>query len=148
MQYEYNCEHCHHVEDYVIVSKHSDDIDRIENCEGCGRVMNRQISKHISFSGEKVEDNISYFDPALGVEVSGRSHARRIAKERGLIEVGNESQNHLAPEEIPMTLSHTEYHETMSLGKVSGSDSDDWGDAPSESDVTTDRPSAAMGIGD
>jgi hypothetical protein len=62
----------------------------------CDGVMERIFSWKLHLTGTKVQER--YFNHALGGVVTD-TEARRIAKERGLIEVGNEIPGkHLKPE--------------------------------------------------
>lgn len=83
--YPYECETCSKHWDVV---KSVASIDRPEQCEGCGKPGVRRIAK-TNFTGAS-DWNTQTFHPALGCEVKNNRHARQIAKERGLIEVGNE----------------------------------------------------------
>lgn len=65
-------------------------IDSPEKCPSCGQIGDRVIAAG-HFYGEKVED--AYFCPALGTVVRNSSHRKALAKDKGLIEVGNEDTN-------------------------------------------------------
>lgn len=116
MRYPYYCVKC---DIETEVEKPLAEIDRREECN-CGHPMARCISEHVSFKGEKVEDNQTYFHPALGCEVRSQSHARQIAKSRGLVEVGNESQEHLRPKEEKYELTHNDVVDVLGVGAVRG----------------------------
>lgn len=91
MIYEYVCEKCNRQWDvYKPVSRMQED----ESCEACGSAGRRLITGGSGFMGEKVEH--ASFDPAFGCVVKGSSHRRSLAKERGMIEIGNESPDSIA----------------------------------------------------
>lgn len=85
MLYDYFCSGCSGTFE---VSKVVDDFDRIENCPTSGTMMTRLFKPKIHLYGTKVEDK--HFHTGLGQVVNSTQHARQLAKERGLIEVGNE----------------------------------------------------------
>lgn len=115
MIYEYYCHDCQYLTD---VEKKAAEIDRLEYCAECGEEMQRQLSASVSFSGEKAEGNEAYFNHALGCVVKGDKHAREIAKSRGLVEVGNESQDFLTPKQESYELSQRDYHDVMGVGEL------------------------------
>ena len=87
--YPYKCD-CGHEFD---VYKKMADIDRIEKCEKCEADLpkkNRMIVGGM-FYGAKVED--AEYCPAMGQVVKNSKHRAKLAKERGLIEVGSEDPN-------------------------------------------------------
>jgi 4-hydroxy-3-methylbut-2-en-1-yl diphosphate synthase IspG/GcpE len=63
--------------------------DREEECWKCGEIAKRVISNSTSFYGAKVED--AEYCPAMGCIVKNSAHRKQIAKDLGLIEVGNDS---------------------------------------------------------
>jgi hypothetical protein len=77
--------------------------------------MQRHISNRVSFSGEKTSDDKPYFSHALGVPVSSRKAEARLAKSKGLIEIGNEKVAHskIKPERKDLGISQSEYHDVM-----------------------------------
>jgi putative FmdB family regulatory protein len=84
--YVYRCDGCNNEFDII---KSVKDFDRIENCPTSGTIMTRAVAPaKLHIYNTQVQE--SYFHPGLGQVVKGDNHARRIAKERGLIEVGNE----------------------------------------------------------
>lgn len=85
MIYEYECDACRKRWD---VWKPVAEFNTLETCE-CGGPGRRRITGGAGFIGAKVED--AAWHPALGQVVRNTSHARALAKERGMIEVGNES---------------------------------------------------------
>lgn len=85
MVYEYLCQKCNTATDVIKVVA---DFDRIESCEKCGTIMERQFRPKIHLYGTAVQE--AYFNHGLGQVVKGNSHAKQIAKDRKLIEVGNE----------------------------------------------------------
>lgn len=86
--YEYRCHECAAGFDVV---KPVAELDRSEPCPKCNTVCgssSRQISR-TNFTGAS-DWNTQTFHPALGQVVKNNRHARQLAKERGMIEVGNE----------------------------------------------------------
>ena len=116
MRYPYLCVECDRETE---VEKSLEHIDRPETCV-CGHRMNRMISEKISFQGEKVAENQTYFHPALGVEVNSDAQARQIAKQRGMIEIGNDSQDHLAPKTQSYELTRRDIDDVFGIGEVRG----------------------------
>jgi putative FmdB family regulatory protein len=94
MIYVYKCDGCDQKFDIV---KPVSDFDRQELCPTSGVTMTRQFApSKIHLGKTAVED--AYFHPAFGQVVKGDSHAQKLAKERGMIEVGNEKpEKHLKP---------------------------------------------------
>lgn len=87
--YDYRCSECKHEFD---VTKPISSIDDVECCPSCLASCDhstRIIKTSKEFFGEKPEE--PFFSVALGKMVSGNKDLRRQAKERGLIEVGNEN---------------------------------------------------------
>lgn len=87
--YEYQCQAC--AADFDIVKRMAE-IDRKESCPACGfenGPRSRKISRS-NFTGAS-DWNTQHYSPALGMVVKNNREARQIAKQRGLIEVGNES---------------------------------------------------------
>jgi hypothetical protein len=82
--------------------------------------MHRQISARISFRGEKADSNEAFFSHALGQVVRNEKHQREIAKQRGLVEVGNEktSVDSQKPQPKDYSLSDRDYHDVMGAGEV------------------------------
>lgn len=87
MIYVYKCPSCSN--QFEIVKSYKE-IDKEETCPKCSSVSNRIIVPGVSFYGEKDWDNQQWCS-ALGCYVKSNKHRRQIAKERGLVEVGNES---------------------------------------------------------
>lgn len=85
MTYEYKCNSCEHSFD---VTKNVKYMDIDEPCPKCGTICERIFRPKIHLSNTKVQD--SYYNHGLGQVVKNDQHARQIAKEKGLIEVGNE----------------------------------------------------------
>ena len=116
MRYPYYCSQC---DTECEIIKSLDDIDRVETCE-CGHKMARKISDKIGFKNEKVSENQSFFHPALGCVVNSNSQAQKIARERGLVEVGNDKMESLRPKESRYDLSDRDYHDVIGIGEVKG----------------------------
>ena len=88
--YPYECPDCGH--EFEVIAKISEIDDVMINCSECDTLLsskNRQIAKRQFFYGAEVED--AELCPALGCVVKNKKHRRQIAKERGMIEIGNES---------------------------------------------------------
>lgn len=84
--YPYQCPSCGHGFE-VIKSVRA--IDEPEHCEKCQTQAERRIARTQSFSGASDWDT-AHYSPAFGRVVRSNKEARMLAKERGLIEVGNE----------------------------------------------------------
>lgn len=84
--YPYGCKNCKHEFDVI---KSIKDFDSPEACPRCGVLSTERYISLTNFSGADNWD--SHYNPGLGCVVKNRHHAARIAKQRGLIEVGNES---------------------------------------------------------
>lgn len=84
--YEYQCITCKH--DFDIIKS----ISMLDDPEACPKCSSKETERHISrthFYGASDWDKAQY-NPGLGVVTKNAKHAARIAKDRGLIEVGNE----------------------------------------------------------
>jgi putative FmdB family regulatory protein len=91
MIYPYRCE-CGFEFDVV---KAVSDFNRPESCERCGKEASRVFTRTQLF-GTRVEDYS--FNHGLGCVTRNSAHARQLAKDKGLIEVGNEKpEKHLKP---------------------------------------------------
>ena len=117
MIYEYYCDECSRTTEIV---KTIAEIDRHELCEMCDIPMVRHLTGKVGFSGEKTESHNSYFHHALGQVVKSDDHAKEIAKNKGLIEVGNDKQYGLTPREQQYDLSDRDYHDVMGAGVIRG----------------------------
>lgn len=115
MIYEYYCPDCKLLVD---VEKSLAQIDRPEFCSACDYEMERQLSANVSFQNEKAESNEAFYHPALGQVVKSEKHAREVAKQKGFIEVGNESQNDLSPQYKDYSVSRRDFDEVMGIGEV------------------------------
>lgn len=85
MIYEYLCKPCGKLCEII---KRVADLNRQENCEECGTIMERQVSGGQHLLNTAVQER--YYSHALGQVVKGPQDERRIAKAKGMIEVGNE----------------------------------------------------------
>lgn len=65
------------------------EIDSPEHCEKCGGVSERTIATTQAFFGANDWDT-AHYSPALGKVVKNNAEARRLAKARGMIEIGDE----------------------------------------------------------
>lgn len=91
--YDYRCAACKC--DFDIIKSMSS-IDVVESCPSCQSACDkscRVITKGKEFYGEKPDE--PFFSIPLGKWVKGNCDMRRQAKQRGLIEVGNEDVNKL-----------------------------------------------------
>ena len=87
MIYPYECE-CGFKTDII---KSVRDIDNSEKCPKCDTIMSRKIAGGNGFLYAEVED--AEYNPGLGCVVKNKKHRAEIAKQRGLVEVGNEDMN-------------------------------------------------------
>lgn len=86
MRYPYRCLKCRHEWDVI---KHHSRIDERETCPECGSQPAQRYIASGFFYGEKVED--AEYNPAFGQVVRNKAHRRELAKQRGMVEIGNES---------------------------------------------------------
>ena len=86
MIYPYECTSCGEEFEVIKSYRHIDDDEHCEICDGIGK---RLIAQRQSFSGESDWDNVHY-NPALGEVVRSNKHASKLARERGMIEIGDE----------------------------------------------------------
>lgn len=84
--YEYECPKCNLRFDVV---KAMSQYDRPELCE-CGSEASRQMPLPSKVHASAGDWNRVEFNPALGQWTKSWKHGRQIAKEKGLIEIGNE----------------------------------------------------------
>lgn len=84
--YAYKCHSCHHTFDVV---KSVRQIDDSESCEKCKAPDAIRYLVPVNFNGASDWNNQGW-NPGLGCVTKSNAHASKIAKERGLIEVGNE----------------------------------------------------------
>ena len=94
MIYEYHCNQCTRSVDVI---KPVSEFDKEELCDLCHTKMIRAFApQKLHLFNTAVQD--AYFHPALGKVVRGDNHAKKLAKEKGMIEVGNERpEKHLQP---------------------------------------------------
>ncbi len=93
MIYPYQCDQCRHK--FEVIKSHRE-MDQNEACPSCltivsGKSTDEGGCRYIArthFYGAKVED--AEFNPGLGCITKGKKDRERIARQRGLIEVGNE----------------------------------------------------------
>ena len=83
--YPYRCTSCSHEHD---VAKSVRQIDDPEYCPKC-QANSRRYLVAVNFNGASDWDKAE-FNPGLGCVVKNSKHREQIAKQRGLIEVGNE----------------------------------------------------------
>lgn len=85
MVYEYHCPECRKRFDVI---KSASEMEREETC-GCGAVARRQfVPSRVHFIGTAVQH--PEFNPGLGCIVKNSKHRTEVAKQKGLVEVGNE----------------------------------------------------------
>lgn len=96
MIYEYQCADCGHRFDVVKPVK---DFDLKHSCSMCEcEETHVVISSKIYHIGAKVQD--AEFNHGLGCVVKSKNEREEIAKQKGLIEVGNESPDTLFKESV------------------------------------------------
>jgi putative FmdB family regulatory protein len=92
MIYEYICPKCKIKSDVI---KPVSEYRRLEYCDVCKAELTRVLSSP-QLMNTKVED--PYYSVALGTVVKDKKHEARIARSKGLIEVGNEDvKKHIQP---------------------------------------------------
>ena len=84
--YPYECTSCSHTFDVI---KSVRQLDDPECCEKCSAPNARRYLVPVNFNGASDWNNQGW-NPGLGCVTKSNAHAAKIAKERGLIEVGNE----------------------------------------------------------
>lgn len=84
--YEFICQKCDKVFETVESIKEYDGDGECPICKNVSR--ERILSANIQFIGTKVES--AEYNPAFGQVVKNKNHRNELAKERGLIEIGNE----------------------------------------------------------
>ena len=85
--YAYGCKECKKEFDVI---KSFSEFNNPEFCPGCKSGNVERFISRTSFYGASDWDKVSY-NPGLGVVTKNAKHAAKIAKARGLIEVGNDS---------------------------------------------------------
>lgn len=91
MIYDYACDKCSHLFEVVKPMK---DSARAEKCVKCkSKKVSRVWSKSISLIGTAVES--PEYNPAFGMVVKNKYHRAELAKQRGMVEIGNENPNRL-----------------------------------------------------
>lgn len=86
MIYPYQCQTCSHKFD--VIKPHAL-LDERETCDQCGSQDTKRYLVPSRLNDIAAED--AYWSHALGQVVKDTRQARRLAKERGMIEIGNES---------------------------------------------------------
>lgn len=84
MIYEYQCNQCAVIFDVV---KAVADFERAESC-ACGGDAKRLFRPKIHLSGTAVEH--PEYNPAFGQVVKNKRERQELAKQRGMIEIGND----------------------------------------------------------
>lgn len=85
--YPYECGACKHIFEVI---KSVRDIDLEESCPQCGVISIRTIARSQAFYGANDWDT-RHYNPALGMVVRSNKEAEKIAREKGMVEVGTES---------------------------------------------------------
>lgn len=85
--YDYECTACKHQFEVIKSVKEYDNPEHCEKCQGVGR---RVLSAKVGIHGASDWDT-AHYSPAFGKVVKNNLEARRLAKERGWVEVGNEN---------------------------------------------------------
>ena len=85
--YPYACPSSSCCHTWEVVKKVAD-LDRAEECPQCGE-MGRRFIARTHFYGASDWDKAEY-NPGLGCVVKNSKHRAQIAKERGLVEIGND----------------------------------------------------------
>jgi len=83
--YDYSCLKCD--KNYEVI-KSIKEYNGKDPCPTCGNVGDRRFSCRIEFIGAKVED--AEFNVGLGKITKGKRHREELAKQMGVVEVGNE----------------------------------------------------------
>lgn len=85
--YEFKCEGCGLLFDVVrSITEFTRDLD----CTSCGKKSDLQVSSNRNLFSVSGIPESPQFNPGLGAVTKGTKHAERLAKERGMIPVGNE----------------------------------------------------------
>ncbi len=87
MIYPYLCDNCANKFEVI---KSVKAIDDHETCPTCKCSATRTIAVNQMFHGAN-DWNTAHYNHALGMHVRSNKEAQRIARERGMIEIGNES---------------------------------------------------------
>lgn len=96
MIYQYKCVECGHSFDVVKPVK---DFDLKHSCPQCEHTETQiVISSKIHHIGARVQN--AEFNPGLGCVVKNKQEREEIAKQKGLIEVGNERPDTLYKESV------------------------------------------------
>lgn len=122
MIYPYACKLCNHQFEVI---KSVRDIDNPEACAECGSEdTERRIAMDQSFSKIAAADwDRARYSPALGKVVKNDAEERKIAKSKGMIEVGNEDIGKIEKEFARDREKKAQYKsisELTSLGEIRG----------------------------
>lgn len=90
MIYEYECERCNR---HFDVAKSVRDMDSPETCKCGGNAHYVFVPSRVLFSGEKVQE--AEYNPGLGCITKNKKHRDEIARQKGVVEVGNETPESL-----------------------------------------------------
>lgn len=86
MNYPYRCLKCEGTFEVIKSLAHINDVERCPECQSYR--VERYISR-TSFYGASVED--AEYNPAFGQVVRDKKHRNQLAKERNMVEIGNET---------------------------------------------------------
>lgn len=120
MQYEYDC-NCGYA---FIAAKSVADRNDPEACPKCfATARRREVPSRIRLQVSELSDwNNPHYNHGLGRAVKSTAEAKRIAKSRGLVEVGNENLEKLQAETDRRRAKESEYDlsEINNLGEIRG----------------------------
>lgn len=86
MTYEYRCIKCD--ETFDVIKPHTE-MENNEFCDKCGAPGERiKFPRTVFFTGTSVEH--AEYNPGLGQVVKNKYHRQELAKQKGLVEVGND----------------------------------------------------------
>ena len=96
MIYPYRCLKCAHNFEIVKAVK---DVHLTHDCEACGHnETERVFTSKLYFNGAKVQH--AEYNPGLGCVTKNKEHRSEIARQKGLVEVGNETPDTLHKETV------------------------------------------------
>lgn len=94
--YDYVCPKCDTSHEVI---KYMSESDRIEKCPTCENEMTRDWSNiNVQLTGTKIEN--AEYNPGLGVVTKSKNHREEIARQKGVVEIGNDykSADHMSAE--------------------------------------------------
>jgi len=84
--FKYQCEHCNNIGERLVVNC----VDK--TCQKCDKPIGLGDQTTSAYSGVALMSFNPYYDKGLGKFIDTRSERIRTMKERGLIEIGNETE--------------------------------------------------------